>query len=124
MKSTKLLNIGLEARLFTGAMTGIGNYCFHLLRALTADYPELSFIGFGWQSWGPLDAAALSQIESGLEEQPTAVRPDRNQLAELIHHLKKKRAFETYTPAPCASSLSIAILTTSETPVIRSVSCF
>lgn len=90
MKSTKLLNIGLEARLFAGAMTGIGNYCFQLLRALTADYSELSFVGFGWQSWKHLDAAALSQIESGLEKQPTAVRPDRNQLAELIHHLKRK----------------------------------
>src|SRR4051812_17449663 len=88
MKSTKRLTIGLEARLFSGAMTGIGNYCFQLLRALTTDYPELSFVGFGWRSWSQLDTAALDQIESGLEKLPLQ-QPDRRKLTALIYRLKK-----------------------------------
>jgi glycosyltransferase involved in cell wall biosynthesis len=86
MKSVEKLTIGLESRLFAGAMTGIGNYCFHLLRALMTDYPELSFVGFDWRSWKRLDAAALCEIENS----SPSLEPDRGRLKNAIHRIKKK----------------------------------
>jgi alpha-1,3-rhamnosyl/mannosyltransferase len=86
MKSVDKLTIGLESRLFAGAMTGIGNYCFHLLRALMTDYPELSFVGFDWRSWKRLDAAALCEIENS----SPSLEPDGGRLKNAIHQIKKK----------------------------------
>jgi glycosyltransferase involved in cell wall biosynthesis len=79
----------LEARLLSGAMTGVGNYCFHLLRALTANSRDLTYVGFGLRSWNRLDAGALKTIENEQEKRGTAAKPSGGRLKRAI------RLFET-----------------------------
>jgi glycosyltransferase involved in cell wall biosynthesis len=87
MNASKSLTIGFEARLFAGPMTGIGNYSYLLLRALTTDYQELRFLGFNGQSWNRIDLAALDHIERSLEKQPL---PASAGMARLINRLKQR----------------------------------
>jgi glycosyltransferase involved in cell wall biosynthesis len=56
------LRIGIETRLMAGHMTGVGNYAFHLLSALTGSCPELEYFGFGRASWSTVDGSTLRQI--------------------------------------------------------------
>ena len=60
--SKRPLRIGIEMRSMTGHMTGVGNYAFHLLAALTASYPELEYRGFREAFWSRVDADTLRQI--------------------------------------------------------------
>lgn len=87
MNATRTFTIGFESRLFSGAMTGIGNYSYQLLRTLTANYPELKFLGFNGQSWNHIDLAALDQIERNLEQQPL---PTSGGVATSINRLKQR----------------------------------
>ena len=119
MKSVDKLTIGLESRLFAGAMTGIGNYCFHLLRALMTDYPELSFVGFDWRSWKRLDAAALCEIENS----SPSLEPDWGAIEERHPSDQKEGPHTTCSGAPCSSFLPVAVLTPGQSTVTRSVSC-
>ena len=48
-------------------MTGVGNYCFHLLKALMLDHSELRFFGFTglkWQEVGPTDVDHIERFQS------------------------------------------------------------
>ena len=52
------ISIGFDSDVLYSGMTGVGNYCFHLLKALMLDYTELRFSGFTglrWQHVGPTD---------------------------------------------------------------------
>jgi len=89
MKSGKL-RIGLETRLFSGAMTGIGNYSFHLLQALIRNHPELTYIGFGLGSWSNLDADALRTIEGQHEQHATVTQSSGSRTTRAIRYLKAK----------------------------------
>jgi glycosyltransferase involved in cell wall biosynthesis len=90
IKLTKKITVGLETRLLSGAMTGIGNYCFHLLQALTSDYPDLSYIGFGLRSWNALDAGSLKLLEREHEERSTAAKPSMGRLKRAIRVVETK----------------------------------
>ena len=84
------LRIGLETRLFSGAMTGIGNYSFHLLQALIKNHPDLTYIGFGLGSWSILDADALRTIEGQHERHATVTRSSGGRTKRAIRYLKAK----------------------------------
>jgi glycosyltransferase involved in cell wall biosynthesis len=88
MKLTKTLTIGLEARLFNGAMTGVGNYCFHLLRELTTNYSDLHYLGFGLRSWNTLDAGALKRIGHEQDTPATDVTSNGGALRRAIRLLE------------------------------------
>jgi glycosyltransferase involved in cell wall biosynthesis len=90
MKLTRKLKVGLEARLLSGTMTGVGNYCFHLLQALTANHSDLSFIGFGLQSWSTLDAGALKRIGNELETHGAVAKPSGGGYKRAMHLLQAK----------------------------------
>jgi alpha-1,3-rhamnosyl/mannosyltransferase len=62
MTARRTIKIGLELRVMAGAMTGVGNYSFHLLDALVRDHSELRYAGFGVTSWIPIDAEELQRI--------------------------------------------------------------
>jgi glycosyltransferase involved in cell wall biosynthesis len=90
MKLAQKITVGLETRLLNGAMTGVGNYCFHLLQALTSDHPDLSYIGFGLRSWSTLDAGSLKRLESEHEERSTAAKPSVGGLRRAIRVVETK----------------------------------
>ena len=56
------IRIGIETRLLAGQMTGIGNYSFHLLKALIDACPELEYRGFGRVGWSSFDASTIRAI--------------------------------------------------------------
>ncbi|MCP1831682.1 alpha-1,3-rhamnosyl/mannosyltransferase [Bradyrhizobium sp. USDA 4532] len=61
------LSVGFDSDLLYSGMTGVGNYCFHLLRALMLDYAELRFFGFGglnWEEIGPADLDSIERFQS------------------------------------------------------------
>src|SRR5262245_27392055 len=84
------VRIGVETRLLAGHMTGIGNYAFHLLSALTTTYPELDYRGFGRASWFGIDADGLQQISQRQQKGigTENVRPSR--AARLVGALRKR----------------------------------
>jgi glycosyltransferase involved in cell wall biosynthesis len=67
------INIGIETRLLAGRMTGIGNYSFHLLKALIDACPELEYRGFGRVGWSRFDASTIRTIELHQNKGETAV---------------------------------------------------
>ena len=67
--------IGIETRLLAGQMTGIGNYSFHLLKALIDACPELEYRGFGRVGWSRFDASTIRAIELRQNKGETAVDP-------------------------------------------------
>ena len=87
---TGKLKIGLEARILSGPMTGVGNYSFRLLQALTENHPELTYIGFGLRSWNALDAGILKNIENEQEERGVATKPKESRLKRSIRFLETK----------------------------------
>lgn len=44
-------------------MTGVGNYCFHLLTALMANHLDFQFSGFSHLTWKPFDLSHLRQVD-------------------------------------------------------------
>ena len=90
MKSTGKLRIGLETRLFSGAMTGVGNYSFHLLLALARNHPDLTYIGFGLGSWSILDADALQMIEGGHQKHAVVASSRGGRTMRVIRYLKAR----------------------------------
>lgn len=56
------MRIGVESDILHGPMTGIGNYCFHLLRRLLA-LEELDVWGFTGLSWQKLDPELFAALE-------------------------------------------------------------
>jgi alpha-1,3-rhamnosyl/mannosyltransferase len=66
--------------LLAGQMTGIGNYSFHLLKALIDSCPELEYRGFRRVGWSGFDATTIRAIERYQNKGETAIEPvcDRN----------------------------------------------
>jgi glycosyltransferase involved in cell wall biosynthesis len=89
LKLTGKLKIGLEARILSGPMTGVGNYSFRLLQALAENHPELTYVGFGLRSWNELDAGILKNIENEQEERGVATKKESG-LKRSIRFLKTK----------------------------------
>ena len=61
------ISIGFDSDVLYSGMTGVGNYCFHLLKALMLDYTELCFFGFTglkWQEVGPTDVDHIERFQS------------------------------------------------------------
>lgn len=58
-----LRRIGFDGDLLSSGMTGIGNYCFHLLKALCELDSELEFWGFGGWRWKRVDSSDLDRID-------------------------------------------------------------
>ncbi len=65
--------------LLAGQMTGIGNYSFHLLKALIGASPELDYRGFGRASWSRFDASTIRRIEQRQNKGDTAAEPGATQ---------------------------------------------
>jgi alpha-1,3-rhamnosyl/mannosyltransferase len=68
-------------------MTGIGNYCFHLLQALTTAYPELHYLGFRW-SWSALDTEVLKAIGKRNDAHVTGPKANPGAARRAIWHLE------------------------------------
>ena len=61
------ISIGFDSDVLYSGMTGVGNYCFHLLKALMLDYTELRFSGFTGLRWlhvGPTDLDRIERSQS------------------------------------------------------------
>ncbi len=63
MPSGRAVRIGLETDFLNGPMTGVGNYCFHLLTALMASHPDFQFSGFSQLTWEPFGLEHLRQVD-------------------------------------------------------------
>jgi glycosyltransferase involved in cell wall biosynthesis len=55
--------IGVESSLFGAEMTGVGNYCFHLLKAIMTAQPYVKFVGFS-SRWETLDLQHMNDLEA------------------------------------------------------------
>jgi glycosyltransferase involved in cell wall biosynthesis len=62
--------IGIETDILRGAMTGVGNYCFHLVKALMENETDLDFGGFSGLSWRSLALQDMEAIEQALGKHP------------------------------------------------------
>jgi len=71
----KKIRIGIETRLLAGQMTGIGNYSFHLLKALIENGPELDYRGFGDVGWSQFNGATIDAIEQRQSKGETPLKP-------------------------------------------------
>jgi alpha-1,3-rhamnosyl/mannosyltransferase len=89
----KLIRIGIETRLLAGQMTGIGNYSFHLLKALIDTCPELDYHGFGRISWSRFDATTIHAIERHQNKGETTIDPGVRQ--KLIAAARRAAARST-----------------------------
>jgi glycosyltransferase involved in cell wall biosynthesis len=69
------IRIGIETRLLAGQMTGIGNYSFHLLKALIDTCPEVDYRGFGRVGWSRFDATTIRAIERHQNKGETTIDP-------------------------------------------------
>ncbi len=81
MTTSRPARIGLETDILQGSMTGVGNYCFHLLKALMEAEPQLQFSGFSGLGWRPLDLETLARIEArqGKRLAETGAKPPSSQ---------------------------------------------
>ena len=55
-------NVGIDSSLFSAEMTGVGNYCFHLLKAIMNAQPGIEFVGFS-NAWRPVTLQYLNEFE-------------------------------------------------------------
>ena len=55
--------VGIDSNLFCAQMTGVGNYCFHLLKAIMTEQPSVKFAGFS-SRWEPLDLEHMNDVEA------------------------------------------------------------
>jgi glycosyltransferase involved in cell wall biosynthesis len=83
-------NVGVDANLFGTSMTGVGNYCFHLLKAMMNAQPRMEFIGFS-NTWQPLTLQYLNEFElaygkGGFEEEQSSGPVD---VGRVVNHFRK-----------------------------------
>jgi alpha-1,3-rhamnosyl/mannosyltransferase len=57
------ISVGFETDILRGSMTGIGNYCFHLVKALMEQESALRFQEFSHMACRPFDLDDLARIE-------------------------------------------------------------
>jgi glycosyltransferase involved in cell wall biosynthesis len=67
---TQRLCIGIETDILRGSMTGVGNYCFHLVKALIENDTSLDFRGFSGVTWRALGMHDLQAIEQAQGKHP------------------------------------------------------
>jgi glycosyltransferase involved in cell wall biosynthesis len=73
----KKFRIGLETDFLSGPMTGVGNYCLHILNALMDDDDSFQFIGFSRLAWSALDWAKLRELTRMHDKLSTAEEATR-----------------------------------------------
>jgi glycosyltransferase involved in cell wall biosynthesis len=91
------ISIGFDSDVLYSGMTGVGNYCFHLLKALMLDYTELRFFGFTglkWQEVGPTDVDHIErfQIKRLPEQQGSNAESATQQLWRLKNAMRTRLA--------------------------------
>lgn len=67
MSAEQTTHVGIELRVMAGPMTGIGNYSFHIMKALLRGDTNLRFSGFDLTSWRSLDHQALDRMAASKE---------------------------------------------------------
>lgn len=67
MPTNQTTHVGIEMRVMAGPMTGIGNYSFHIIKALLRSDANLRFSGFDLTSWRPLTHHDLDHIAASKE---------------------------------------------------------
>lgn len=63
MMESDRISVGFETDILRGSMTGIGNYCFHLVKALLEQESTLRFHEFSHMACRPFDLDDLVRIE-------------------------------------------------------------
>src|SRR5262245_35686465 len=87
------LRIGIETRQMAGHMTGIGNYSFHLLRALVGE-PDLAFVGFGEFGWADVNQETLARLgaaQAKISHEPSNRPPQQRFFSQLARRAAKLR---------------------------------
>lgn len=81
--------IGIDPRIASGPLTGIGNYTLMLLQALVEDFPELDYRFYSRASWRPADAMTFAEIAT---RQGKGAIEDRNLsiTTKARHHLTNR----------------------------------
>jgi hypothetical protein len=69
------LRIGLDARTFGGAMTGIGNYAYHTIQSACEIDPSLEFLGYKRFSLRKLDESFFQALPSSADKHSSTVLP-------------------------------------------------
>src|SRR6478752_7748219 len=80
------ISVGFDSDVLYSGMTGVGNYCFHLLKALMLDYTELRFSGFTglrWQLVAPTDLDRIERSQS--KRQPETESNAESSIRQLWH---------------------------------------
>ena len=83
LENVRPISIGFETDILRGSMTGIGNYCFHLVKAMMEQKPALKFHEFSHMAYRPFsleDLVRIGEIQrKHIESQKLSLR------ASLIH---------------------------------------
>ena len=100
-------------------MTGIGNYCFHLLDALIGAGTEFEFRSFGQVRWHDFDAASLREIKQRKNKDQDAARPT------IAHRLAAQlRVYATRSSLAQASYRSMRMISFAGTVSRQSLDLF
>lgn len=95
INAAKKTSVGLDTDLLHGTMTGVGNYCFHLVKALMENESDLGFCGFSGISWHSLELQELETIEQMQGKHPAgqneASKPSAMRSAALSIRKKLER---------------------------------
>lgn len=95
MPTGRVVRIGLETDFLNGAMTGVGNYCFHLLAALMENDLNFQFSGFSRLTWQPFDFERLRQVDrvhGKSDVDPAAPTTARSRARQVQHSLRTATA--------------------------------
>jgi alpha-1,3-rhamnosyl/mannosyltransferase len=65
------MKIGLQASILRGSRTGISNYCYNILRSLSALDPELQFLSAGLSGWTEVSIREAVSIDETGNAGPT-----------------------------------------------------
>lgn len=88
MPSGGTLKIGIEGRVFAGALTGIGNYSLNLIRTMLLRDPNLTFSAFELSSWINFDYQALQRVIT--EKEASRRQASRNGNIDRIKQIAVK----------------------------------
>ena len=86
----KKLKVGLETDFLNGPMTGVGNYCFHLLKAMLEQNNDVEFLAYSifvWRSCGLLDLVEIAKAQlkqSGSNNEISSGRKARIAVRSLL----------------------------------------
>jgi glycosyltransferase involved in cell wall biosynthesis len=83
MKHSGPIKIGIESNILTAVMTGVGQYCFHLVKALMDNNNDVLFSGFTEWQWRTLTVADLGRFER--------MQSDSDDQARVSQQLRKAK---------------------------------